>query len=84
MFLNTGDSAVTIRRWAEAVERFHLHLAEALGVVDDGAALAAPHLNEAHAQVVEVDGGASGQKGVNRMWKISLYLHLLLMKWRMG
>ena len=83
MLLDTGDSADTV--WSGAVgSSLDLHLAEALRVVDDGAALVAPHLNEAHAQVVEVDGGAGGQKGVSRMWKISLHLHLLLMKGRMG
>ena len=83
MFLDAGDFAATIRRWAEAAGGL-LHLAEALGVVDDGAALAAPHLDEADAQVGEVDGGAGRQKGVSRMWKLSLDLHLFLMKGRMG
>ena len=81
VFLDTGDSAATIWRWAEAAVGL-LHLAEAPGMVGDGAALAAHHLDEADAQVGEVDGGAGGQKGVGRMWKISLDLHLFLMKGR--
>ena len=83
MFLNTGDSAVTIRRWTEAVGRFHLHLAEALGVVGDGAPLAAPHLDEVNVQVVEVDGGAARQEVGQTSRKI-MFLNLPLMKLRLG
>ena len=46
MVLKTGDFAATV--WGRAVgSSLHLHLAEAVGVVDDGAALAALHLHEA-------------------------------------
>ena len=62
MFLDTGDPAVTIRRWAVRVAS-HFHLAEALRVVDDGASLVALHLDKADVQVGEVDGGAGGVKG---------------------
>ena len=83
IFLDAGDFAATIRRWAEAVERFHLHLAEALGVVDDGAPLAAPHLNEVNVQVVEVDGGAARQE-VGRKSRKIIFLHLPFMKGSLG
>ena len=62
MFVDTGDSAVTIWCWAEGGAGL-LHLAEALRVVDDGASLVALHLDEADVQVGEVDGGAGGGKG---------------------
>ena len=62
MLVKTGDFAATV--WGRAVgSSLHLHLAEAVRVVDDGASLVALHLDKADVQVGEVDGGAGGGKG---------------------
>ena len=66
MLVKTGDFAATV--WGRAVgSSLHLHLAEAVRVVDDGASLVALHLDKADVQVGEVDGGAGGGKGCQKV-----------------